>query len=160
VDQKDNKKGDIIDGLLFFGKENSDPIQFSDYPETVVGTLRIFYNTWKIPSYIIPSKKLKSKFEEWINQLTDLNGICPNGEKMNRAMQMAKEDFDRFPKQFMIVRPASIRTLLINSVRKINDENSLSTEPEEVIEVVEVASVENKKSALKNLKSMLKEKKD
>jgi len=160
VDQKDNKKGDIIDGLLFFGKENSDPIQFSDYPETVVGTLRIFYNTWKIPSYIIPSKKSKSKFEEWILQLNDLNGICPNGEKMNRAMQMAKNTFDSLSKQFVVVRPASIRTLLINSVRKINDENSLSTEPEEVIEVVEVASVENKKSALKNLKSMLKEKKD
>lgn len=155
------KKGDIIDGLLFFGKENSDPIQFSDYPETVVGTLRLFYNTWKIPSYIIPSKKSKSKFKEWINQLIDLNGICPNDKKMRLAMEIAKEDFDRFPKQFMIVRPASIRTLLINSVRKINDEeSSASVEPEEAKEVVEVASVENKKSALKNLKSRLKEKKE
>lgn len=146
--------------MFFFGKENPDPIQFSDYPETVVGTLRIFYNTWKIPSYIIPSKKSKSKFEEWILQLTDLNGICPNGEKMDRAMQIAKEDFERLPKQFMIVRPASIRTLLINSVRKINDEEPKSPEPEEIVEVVEVASVENKKSTLKSLKSMLKEKKE
>ena len=94
--QKDNKKGDMLDGMLFFGKENSDPIQFSDYPETVVGTLRLFYNTWKIPSYVIPSKKSKSKFEEWINQLTDLNGICPNLQKMTRAMQIAKEDFEKF----------------------------------------------------------------
>lgn len=155
-----DKKGDILDGMFFFGKENPDPIQFSDYPETVVETLRLFYNTWKIPSYIIPSKKSKSKFEDWINQLTDLNGICPNGKKMSRAMEMTKEDFDRLPKQFMIVRPASIRNLLINSVRKINDEESVSVEPEEATEVVEVASVKNKKSTLKNLKSMLKEKKD
>lgn len=155
-----NKKGDMLDGMLFFGKENSDPIQFSDYPETVVGTLRLFYNTWKIPSYVIPSKKSKSKFEEWINQLTDLNSICPNLQKMTRAMQIAKEDFDKLPNQFMIVRPASIRTLLINSVRKINDEEPNLSEAKEAIEVIEVASLENKKSTLKSLKSMLKEKRE
>ena len=117
-----DKKGDIIDGLLFFGQNGSDPIQFSDYPETVIGTLRLFYNIWKVPSYVIPSKKSKSKFEDWINQLDDLNGICPNGEKMSRAMQMAKDYYDNLSNQFMIVRPSSIRNLLINSVRKINDE--------------------------------------
>lgn len=149
-----DKKGDIIDGLLFFGKENSDPIQFSDYPETVVGTLRIFYNTWKIPSYIIPSKKSKSKFEEWINQLTDLNGICPNGEKMNRAMQMAKNTFDGFSKQFMVVRPASIRTLLINAVREMNDEKA-SDVKDTVIDPVEVENAASSGEVKNELKSLM-----
>ncbi len=153
------KKGDIMDGILFFGKENSDPIQFSDYPERVVSTLRLFYEIWKIPSYVIPSKKSKSKFEEWINQLDDLNGICPNSKKMSRAMEMSKKIFDELPKPFMVVRPASIRTLLIDSTRRINDEGekvSQKTENERV-EIIEVASTKTRKAALNSLKSILKE---
>lgn len=124
------KKGDIIDAMIFFGKENPDPIQLSDYPERVVQTLRTFYFVWKIPSYIIPSKKQESKFKEWIIQLDDLNGICPVNSKMEIAMKMAKETYDGFFKKFMVIRPASVRTLLADAVRRLNDEKELIKEEE------------------------------
>lgn len=154
MNQKSNKKGDIIDGLLFFGKEGADPIQFSDYPETVIETLRAFYGIWKIPSYIIPSKKSKSKFEEWINQLTDLNGICPNSKKMNRAMQIAKETYDGLQKQFMVVRPASIRTLIIDAVRRINDEKE-SDLKDTIIDPIEVKNAASSGEVKNELKSLM-----
>lgn len=116
------KKGDILDAMLYFGKMGNDPEHFTHYPERVVGTLRILYQTFSIPEGGIPNRKQKSNFDEWINQLDDLNTLAPSQEKMKKAMEMAKSHYDNLNKKFMIIRPASIRGLLLNAVRIINDE--------------------------------------
>lgn len=156
-----NKKGDILDAMLYFGKVGNDPEHFTHYPERVVGTLRLLYKTFNIPEGGIPNRKQKSNFEEWINQLDDLNTLAPSQEKMKKAMGIAKNHYDSLNKKFMIIRPASIRGLLLNAVRIINDEEKSDEEfkvnPEQK---VEVASVEAKKNTLKNLKSILKENDD
>lgn len=155
------KKGDILDGMFHFGKMGNDPEHFTHYPERVVGTLRILYQTFSIPEGGIPNRKQKSNFEEWINQLDDLNTLAPSQEKMKKAMGIAKNHYDSLNKKFMIIRPASIRGLLLNAVRIINDEEKSDEEfkvkPEQKIEV---ASLEAKKNTLKNLKSILKESDD
>jgi len=150
------KKGDILDGMFFYGKEDADPIQFLDYPETEVETLRLFYNTWKIPSYVIPSKKSKYKFEEWVLQLQDLNNICPSTAKMKLAMEIRLQNYEKLPNKFSIVRPASIRSLLINATAEINRKTVATKEAEKVV-VTNVASVQQRKSAARELKSFLKD---
>lgn len=151
---------DLLDGILFYAKKEQDknPEHFYQYPERVLKTLVLFQKYFKLSDGSIPSKKQKSNFEEWITQLDILNQICPSEKTMEQAMKVAKEDYDQIPRKFMIVRPLSIRTLLINAVRKINDNiENVSVETETKEEVVEVASQEVRKNALKNLKSMIKE---
>ena len=156
-----NKKGDILDAMLYFGKIGNDPEHFTHYPERVVNTLRLLYKTFNIPEGGIPNRKQKSNFEEWILQLDDLNTLAPSQEKMKKAMEIAKEHYDNLNKKFMIIRPASIRGLLLNAVRIINDEEKSNEEFKvQPVEKVEVASAETKKKTLKNLKSILKESDD
>lgn len=154
------KSKDLLDGILFYAKKEQDknPEHFYQYPERVLKTLVLFHKYFKLSDGSIPSKKQKSNFEEWITQLDILNQICPSEKIMEEAMKVAKEDYDQIPRKFMIVRPLSIRTLLINAVRKINDNiENASVETETKEEVIEVASQEVRKNALKNLKSMIKE---
>lgn len=149
-----NKKGDILDGMFYFGSVNSDPVQFSDYPERVLNTLRIFYSVWKIPSHIIPSVKNKSKFEEWLLQLDELNAICPNTEKMRKAMELSLTTYNEMKSKFMVIRPASIKSLLANSVAQINREaESLPAQESIVVS----ASKEEKLKTVKSLKNFLEE---
>ena len=156
-----NKKGDLVDGMLFFNQNSSDPIQFSDYPETVVATLRDFYNVWKVPSYVIPSKKNKSKFEDWILQLDELNNICPNRTKMEKAMGLSKEIYGGLKNRFMITRPSSIKNLLADAVRRLNDgndsneDNRIEKEEQQEKEIVIMAEEEEKRNVLKNMKKKL-----
>ncbi len=156
-----NKKGDVLDAMLYFGKMGNDPEHFTHYPERVVGTLRLLYKTFNIPEGGIPNRKQKSNFEEWILQIDDLNALAPSQEKMEKAMKIAKSHYESLNKKFMIIRPASIRGLLLNAVRIINDEEKSDEEfkvkPEQK---VEVASIEAKKNTLKNLKYILKENDD
>jgi hypothetical protein len=153
-----NKKGDILDGMFYFGKMGNDPEHFTHYPERVIGTLRLLYKTFNIPEGGIPNRKQKSNFEEWILQLDELNAVAPSQEKMKKAMNIAKGHYDNLNKKFMIIRPASIKGLLINAVRTLNDEEKSSEEFKvQPVEKVEVASAEAKKKTLKNLKSILKE---
>lgn len=115
-------KGDLFDGMIYFKSLGEDPKKFGDYPERVVGTLRMFYKTFNLPEGMIPSRKNKSVFEEWIIQLDELNKLAPNSSKMQKAMTLAKEMYDKGQRKFMIGRPASIRLLLANAVMRINNE--------------------------------------
>jgi hypothetical protein len=153
---------DFIDAMIHFGTIGNkdgfkaDPLQFMDYPETVVATLRCFYNVWNVPSLSIPDKKRKyPQYEDWINQLTELNGICPNSDKMLRAMKKAKEIYETLPNRFMVVRPLSIKTLLIDAVRRINDEDEKAKSNTPVSTVANEATVEKKTETLKKMKNFL-----
>lgn len=150
-----NKNGkDVVDGFLYFASQNNDPIHFADYPERVVSTLRAFYNTWKIPSYIIPSKKSKSKYEEWIVELDELNGICPNSKKMEEAIKRCLQRYESGNK-FNVVRPASIRGLLTTIVSEMKREEE--SQKTQVKEVVPSASLVEKKQVISDLKLMFKD---
>lgn len=135
-----DKKSDIIDGMLLYGSMGNDPVQFSDYPERVLSTLRIFHRETKIPTVIIPSKKIKSKFDEWINELDELVTICPTSEKFEKAIKrvMVKKDVEKM--RFTIARPASIKNILVDVVaemareeEKSKQQSPLSDKPEIVI---------------------------
>jgi len=152
------KSKDILDGILFYTKKEQDknPEHFYQYPERVLKTLVLFQKYFKLSDGSIPSKKQKSNFEEWITQLDILNQICPSEKMMEEAMKISKEDYDKIPRKFMIVRPLSIRTLLINAVRKINDqkeENIIEHKdtPMENIDISNLASSSDVKNELKSL---------
>lgn len=155
---ENNKKGDLMDGMLYFGKNPDDPIQLMDYPETVVQTLRLFYKIWNIPSYTIPSKKSKSKFDDWVLQLTELNSVCPSSAKMERAMKIAKETYQDLSKKFPVFRPLAIRNLIADSVRRMNDEEEQDKKKKQSENNFISLEVENKVSgeeAARKLKSLL-----
>lgn len=149
-----NKKGDILDAIIHFGKMGDDPTHFTHYPERVVGTLRLLYKTFNIPEGGIPNRKQKSNFEEWIVQLDDLNSLAPSQEKMEKAMKIAKEHYDSLNKKFMIIRPASIRGLLLNAVRTINDEEQNKKEDTK-IEKIDENKVVTSFEVKKELKSLM-----
>lgn len=149
-----NKKGDILDAMLYFGKMGDDPEHFTHYPERVVGTLRLLYKTFNIPEGGIPNRKQKSNFEEWILQLDDLNTLAPSQEKMEKAMKIAKEHYDSLNKKFMIIRPASIKKILLNAVRIINDEEQNKKEDTK-IEKIDENKVVTSSEVKKELKSLM-----
>ncbi len=149
-----NKKGDVLDAMLYFGKMSNDPEHFTHYPERVVGTLRLLYKTFNIPEGGIPNRKQKSNFEEWILQLDDLNTLAPSQEKMEKAMKIAKSHYDNLNKKFMIIRPASIRGLLLNAVRIINDEEQNKKEDTK-IEKIDEDKLVTSSEVKKELKSLM-----
>lgn len=148
------KKGDILDGMFYFGKMGNDPEHFTHYPERVLGTLRIFYKTFNLPEGGVPSRKQKSNFEEWIVQLDDLNKLAPSLKKMEKAMEIAKSHYDNLNKKFMIIRPASIRGLLLNAVRIINDEEQNKKEDTK-IEKIDENKLVTSSEVKKELKSLM-----
>lgn len=153
-----DKKLDPLDGMLYYGAMGNDPVQFLDYPETVVQTLRILYTKIKFPSAIIPRKKTKSKFEEWIKELQEIISICPNSKKLEMAIDKIVEKKDNGKLRFIFSRPASIKNFLIDVVAEINrEEEKLQKNKLSPIEEISVASVMERKKAVSDLKSMFEE---
>lgn len=151
---REKKKGDVLDAMLYFGKMGNDPEHFTHYPERVVETLRLLYKTFNIPEGGIPNRKQKSNFEEWILQIDDLNALAPSQEKMEKAMKIAKSHYDNLNKKFMIIRPASIRGLLLNAVRIINDEEQNKKEDTK-IEKIDEDKLVTSSEVKKELKSLM-----
>jgi len=154
------KKGDMMDGILWaagLAHEKNEPEQISDYPETEINTLRIFNRTFMLPHAAIPPKHIKGRYEQWVKELQALNDIAGNNKLMTEAMTMAREMYDQLKKRFVISHPLAVRSLLIDAVAEINrtmeKERSFAQQKQEEIPQ-EVASKENIKSTVRDLKSL------
>jgi hypothetical protein len=148
-----NRKKDLLDGILFYAAKGSDPTQFLDYPEQVLFTLRLFYSVWRVPEYLVPSKRSKSKFEQWINELTELENICPSQKKMEAAMKMTLDKYKEKKLTYPILHPLSIKALLAESVSEINRNAVVDDLPEQI----EVADKDKLKKGIKGIKSFIEE---
>ncbi len=145
-----NKKGDLFDGMLHYAAIANDPSHFSDYPERVLLTLRTFYNVWKVPEFSIPSRKSRSKLEQWILELDELNNICPASQKMEIAMQKTLEKYNTFKTKYSVTHPASIRNLLVDAVAEIKRSEVEDTKKE----IIQVASQKEINKTIKDMESM------
>lgn len=126
---------DMMDYILANAKK-ADPQSVLDYPETVIQTLRLFYDVWKIPEGAIPSKKQKSNYARWINELTELNTICPSSGKMRLALMRALKLYEETEKKVPVSRPSDIKQYLVSVVadmKRADEDNKnriLSTDTE------------------------------
>lgn len=70
-EKKSYKRGDIVDGILFFNKikPSDTETDILEYPVDVQDTLREFLRLWPID---FPIRKYKSKFAQWIGDLRAL----------------------------------------------------------------------------------------
>ena len=152
-----NNKLDLMDGILYYSKSGNDPVQFSDYPERVLNALRIFHRETKIPTVIIPSKKTKSKFQEWVNELDELIAICPTSEKFEKAIKrvMIKKDVEKM--RFTIARPASIKNILVDVVAEMAREEEKNVNSNPNVQLVNVATEKKKLQVAKDMRNMFNE---
>jgi hypothetical protein len=139
--------------------ERNFPDKFYDYPEVVQQTLISFYEVWKFPEAAIPTKRQKDKYQLWITDLTKIEDICSTQKNVRRAFEMALDKYKSYSKQyqFIVWRPLlpAMEKLLIGAMMQIrNEEKELI---DNKAEEVKVASLEDRKRALKDLKSSLKE---
>lgn len=147
------KKGDLVDLLLLQQKsyeDHNEPERISDYPEDVIETLRAFYKTWMLPEGAIPTKRKKSSYKEWVLQLQQLNTLFSNDKQMREAMKIAYSKYDKLLNKFLILRPLSIKSLLIDAVAELNRKKRKEKENSP-------ASPEKLERTIKNLKSIFKE---
>jgi hypothetical protein len=156
-------KGDMFGAILYYSNtaQSNEPKVFSDYPETLLFTLKTFYNTWSLPELAIPAKRKKSAFSEWVYQLTDLKDLCGSEDRILKAFTMAHEMYESYSQKFIVYRPASIRGLVITALSQMNAEAKVTVRKQEsvpeVLVVSAVATSEVQQTAVKNLKRMLKD---
>lgn len=144
-------KGDMFDAIMLQQKkfeEMDEPEQISDYPETTIETLRLFQKLWILPYNAIPSKHLRGRFAQWINELDQLNQIC--GNDINKSMTLAFEKWSKMKNRFIVSHPLAIRSLLIDAVAELNRGNKKKKDEQ-------LASPEKVKSTIKQLKSVFEE---
>jgi hypothetical protein len=149
-----------IDAMLS-GKlktERNYPDRFYDYPEVVQQTLISFYEVWKFPEAAVPTKRQKNNYQLWITDLTKIEDICSTQKNVRRALEIALDKYKSYSKQyqFIVWRPLlpAMEKLLIGAMMQIKDDE-IEIE-ENKAEVVEVASLDERQKALKDLKSSLK----
>lgn len=119
------RKGDGVDFVLWQmeeEKKRNEPEQISDYPETVQTMLRAFASVWKLPAGAIPTKRQKSKYEQWVSELGQLNEVC--GSHQEEALQIALDRYESLKSKFIVYHPLAIRSLLIHAVGEMNRNKS------------------------------------
>lgn len=154
------KLGDIMDGLLWaegLAYQHAEPEQVSDYPETVLETLRLFNRIFMLPRASIPPKYIKGRYEQWVKELQALNEVAGNSKLMLEAMTIAREMYDQLKKRFIISHPLAIKNLLIDAVGQINRNKPIEKPEVEKVIISEVASVESTKKTIRDLKSLFKD---
>lgn len=155
------EKGDMFGAMLYYSSMSHDPKAFSDYPETLLFTLRTFYTTWSLPEGAIPAKRKKSAFAEWVNQLTDLRDLCGSEDRIKKAFELAYEIYGTYQTKFIVYRPASIRGLVITALSQMNADAKVAVKKEVpatvAVPVSPDATLETQQTAVKNLKRLLKE---
>jgi len=150
-------RGDIFDGIIEQAKNNSDknyyPEQVWDYPETLVDLLKCFLDIWLLPEGSIPSKKQKSKYENWILQLEKLNKLFSSSDRMKLAMKYSYDKYQKSKNRFIVYEPASIYKIVVDGIselRQIEKKQKQKLEGE-----TKVATPEQIKGTVKNLKKLL-----
>lgn len=145
------KRGDLFDAILLQSKiadKNNRPEQINDYPEQVVETLFLFWKIFKLPSGAIPTKRQKSKYNDWTSELQELQIICPTNKIMEWAMNTAFNKYNNISSKFIIARPLAIKKLLIDAMREL---------PKPETHKEEIKSEPINKSQLRDIKSIFKE---
>lgn len=161
------EKGDMFGAILYYSStpQSNEPKVFADYPETLLFTLKTFYTTWSLPEGAIPTKRKKSSFAEWINQLTDLRDLCGSEARIKKAFEIAYTMYNDNGGGFIVYRPASVRGLIITALSKMNAEAKTTSAkpvvtPPVIVSSSADATLEAQQSAVKNIKRMLKDETD
>ncbi len=154
------KKGDILDGMLFYANkanELSMPSQVYEYPEDVLQTLILFQKLWMLPANAIPSKQLRGRFAQWLKELQELNSLVKNNQEMQEILPIVFSEYEKLSKRFIVSHPLAIKQFMIGIMSEINrnktKEKHILQETEE-LEITQDASKENVKSTIKDLKSI------
>lgn len=138
-------KGDLFDGYLWAASlagNSGEAQQINDYPEQVIETLKLFYKIFRLPSGAIPTKRQKSKYNEWVSQLQELQIICPTNKIMEWAMNNAFNKYNAMSSKFIIARPLAIKKLLIDAMREIPKiEKEEKSEPITKSQVKDIKSI-------------------
>lgn len=149
-------KGDLFDGYLWkaeLAQREQEPEQISDYPEHVVDVLRGFYRVFNLPEGAIPSKGKKG-YSNWVLQLESISRLFSSNKTMLLAMNRSKKIYDGQSNKFIIYEPASIRKLLIESIRQLREEMKNAPKLEEPRKE---ATKEEKMKVIRELKNLFKE---
>lgn len=115
-------KGDIVDGILWqmqLARARGDAPQIDDYPETVSDALRWFYRIWGLPDGAIPTKRAKSKYQEWVSQMQEIVALFGKWTAQE-VMELSFHYFMNMPNKFIIARPLAIKKLVIAAVSELN----------------------------------------
>jgi exonuclease III len=114
---------DIFDAILIQEQKVSKmdiPEQIYDYPEHVLDTLLLFNKIWMLPHRSIPQRLLKGRFEQWINELNEINELCGSQKNVEEAMNMSLKSYESMKNRFPVSHPSAIRKLIIAAMGDIN----------------------------------------
>lgn len=123
--KSNEKRGDAVDLVIEQMKRQekiNDYAQFSDYPETLLTTLRTFVKVFHIPESVVPYARNKKRFALWVKELTEIDTMC--GSKIKPALEIASESLMKLPQwHLFLTRPKGeynkIYTLLQTALIKI-----------------------------------------
>ena len=115
-------------------KHGNEPSQISDYPEDVVETLRVFNKIWCPPSMAIPTKRQKSKFEQWVKDLRTIEDLCGTNARFEVALKVVLATYEGYSMeyQFVVDTPLKLKNLLVKVLSEMNRKKQAETvvEPE------------------------------
>lgn len=128
-----------FDVFLKFEKKKAEhgnePANIADYPDNVVGTLRVFNKVWCPPALAIPSKRQKSKFNQWVKDLQTLEDLCGDNARFEIALRMALAVYENYSReyQFIVDTPLKLKNLIITALSQMNRAKQEESIPEPVV---------------------------
>ena len=145
---------DKFDVFLQFERDKhahgNEPEQIEDYPETVVGTLRIFNKVWCPPPMAIPTKRQSSKFKQWIKDLAYLENLCGTNAVFEKVLKRAVATYREKNYSFVVDSPIKFKNMIITELAKIRQDKNAETVSEAPVVVTE----DGKKKALNTIKNL------
>lgn len=156
---------DDFNTFLKFEKAKSlhgnEPSQIADYPDNVVETLRVFNKVWCPPPLMIPSKRQKSKYLQWIKELESLEDLCGTNTKFEDVLRTVTETYNQNRSRgftFVVDTPLKLKNMIITELSAMNRKKAEESQPEPVVEIT--PDLERTSRNIKILKDMLSEEKE